>query len=260
MTISDDQLRARMEPFDSFWEAPDDIEKGYARFFEFYRHNYLRHIPAEKTLRILVISCGPGYFVEMLAMNGFTNVLGIDSFPGKVEYAEKRGLNCRVERAFGFLQKNREPFDVIVAEQEINHLTKSEILIFLDLCRNNLSEGGTLLIHSINGTNPLTGSESRAGNYDHYNSFTEYSLNQILRYSGFENINIFPLNLYVFYKNPFNYIGLFLDRLFTLFFRTYFMFVGKSAKIFSKKLAAIANNPYGHRSGQEHQIPTGENR
>lgn len=243
MTMSDEQLTARMEPFDSFWEAPKDIEKGYARFYEFYRHNYLPHVPPEKTVRILVISCGPGYLVNMLVENGYADVLGIDSFPEKVEYATRKDLNCRVERAFGFLQENPEPFDVIFAEQEINHLTKPEIMAFLHLCRKNLSPGGTLLIHSINGTNPLTGSESRAGNFDHYNSFTEYSLNQILEFSGFEGIRIFPLNLYVFYRNPLNYVGLFLDKAFTLCFRAYFMFVGKSAKIFTKKLAAVASNP-----------------
>jgi nucleoside-diphosphate-sugar epimerase/SAM-dependent methyltransferase len=243
MTMSDDQLAAKMEPFDSFWEAPRDIEKGYSRFYEFYRHNYLRHIPPERTARILAISCGPGYFVDMLTRNGYSDVLGIDSFPEKVEFATRKGLNCRVERAFGFLQENPEPFDVIFAEQEINHLTKPEIMAFLQLCRRNLAPGGTLLIHSINGTNPLTGSESRAGNFDHYNSFTEYSLNQILEFSGFEDVRIFPLNLYVFYKNPLNYVGLFLDKAFSVFFRAYFIFVGKSAKIFTKKLAAVARNP-----------------
>jgi len=240
MTISDDQLTAKMEPFDSFWEAPTDIEKGYSRFYQFYKRNYLQYVPSERTSRILVISCGPGYFVDMLSRNGYSNVTGIDSFPEKVEHAKKKNLNCHVERAFGFLQGNQQPFDVLIAEQEINHLTKSEILIFLELCRKNLTDGGTLLIHSINGTNPLTGSESRAGNFDHYNSFTEYSLKQILEFSGFDNIKIFPLNLYVFYNNPFNYVALVIDKLITLLLRGYFIFVGKSARIFSKKLAAVA--------------------
>jgi nucleoside-diphosphate-sugar epimerase/SAM-dependent methyltransferase len=237
---TDEQLTAKMEPFDSFWEAPRDIEKGYERFYQFYKCNYLPHLPRARNARILVVSCGPGYFVDMLDRHGYSNVLGIDSFPGKIAWAEKRNLNCRVERAFGFLARNREPFDVIFAEQEINHLTKQEILSFLELCWQNLSDRGTLLIHSINGTNPLTGSESRAGNFDHYNSFTEYSLNQILEYSRFGQIRIFPLNLYVFYSNPLNYVGLLADKFLTIFFRLNFILVGKSAKIFSKKLAAVA--------------------
>ncbi len=237
--VSDHQLTARMEPFDSFWEAPADIEKGYSRFGKFYRHNYLRYVPQNRDARVLVISCGPGYFVNLLVQEGYSSVVGIDSFPEKVEYATDRNLPCLVARAFRFLQENREPYDLIFVEQELNHLTKEEILRFLEGCWHNLREGGTLIVHSINGTSPLTGSESRAGNFDHYNSFTEYSLRQILEYSRFGHIRLLPLNLYVFRTNPLNYVALLIDRLNSLFFRLNFILVGKTAKIFTKKLGAV---------------------
>ena len=75
------ELAAKIEPFDSFWEAPEDIEKGYASFYKFYQHNYLKYIPQDRTSRILVISCGPGYFVNLLNSKGYYSVLGIDSYP-----------------------------------------------------------------------------------------------------------------------------------------------------------------------------------
>ncbi len=31
------KLTAKVEPFDTFWEAPEDIEKGYTSFYQFYR-------------------------------------------------------------------------------------------------------------------------------------------------------------------------------------------------------------------------------
>lgn len=236
--ISDSDLTARMEPFDSFWEAPHDIEKGYGTFGAFYRHNYLRHVPPDKDSRILVVSCGPGYFVNLLVERGYRNVTGIDSFPDKVAFARSRGLECQVARAFAYLDAAEEPFDAIIAEQELNHLTKSEILAFLGACRDNLAEGGTLIVHTINGANPLTGSESRAGNFDHYCSFTEYSLRQVLEHAGFRDIEVFALNLYVFYKNPLNYVAMAVDWFNRMIFRLNFILVGKSAKIFSKKIAA----------------------
>ena len=239
MPISDEQLAARLEPFDSFWEAPTNLEKGFTTFFKFYKRNYLPYIPENKNSRILVISCGPGYFVDMLGRHGYTNVVGIDSFPDKVEYAKKRGLNCQVARAFAFLRSN-EPWDVIVAEQELNHLDKGEILEFLSLCHEKLNPGGTILVHAINGTSPLTGSESRAGNFDHFCSFTEFSMKQALNYPGFVDIKPFALDLYVFYLNPLNYVGMAIDRFYTLFFRLNFILVGKTAKIFSKKIGAVA--------------------
>ena len=149
-------LTAKMEPFDSFWEAPTNIEKGYYTFGEFYKANYLKYIPTEKESNILFISCGYGYFVDLLRKNGYSNVLGIDIDPEKVEYARERKLNCRVEESFPFLENNREQFDLIFCEQEINHLTKDEILQFLKLCWDSLKRDGAVIIHSQNGANPIT--------------------------------------------------------------------------------------------------------
>jgi SAM-dependent methyltransferase len=232
-------LTGKIEPFDSFWEAPKNIEEGYDKFFKFYKYNYLKFIPKVKNISILVVSCGPGYFVNLLKKEGYTKVLGIDSDPEKIKLGRKRGLNCEVMEAFYFLRNSEKKFDLIFCEQEINHLTKDEILEFLRLCWNTLNEGGTLAMHSLNGSNPITGSEALAQNFNHYNTFTEYSLRQVLEYSGFNNIKIIPLKLYVFYTNPLNYMGIFLDAFYTLFFRFNFVFYGKSNKLFTKKIGAI---------------------
>jgi len=237
----DTRLTAQIEPFDTFWEAPKNIEKGYTSFGKFYRRNYLRYIPKAKDARILVVSCGPGYFLNLLSQEGYTNVLGIDSDPEKILYAREKNFNCRIENAFHFLENNQEAFEVIFAEQEINHLTKPEILWFLELCYQNLSTGGLLIVHSLNGANPITGSDALAQNVDHFNSFTEYSLRQVLRHSQFEIIAVIPLILYVFYYNPINYVGTFIDACLNLLFRALFVFYGKQNKIFSKKFAAIGS-------------------
>ena len=242
-TSLDDALAAKMEPFDSFWEAPANIEKGYRTFGAFYRHNYLHWVPTDRAARILVISCGPGYFVGLLCQEGYTNVVGIDSFADKVAYATRRGLDCRVARAFGFLAASETPWDAIIAEQELNHLTKDEILRFLALCREKLSENGTLIVHAINGAHPIVGSESRWGNFDHYNAWTRYSLHQVLEHAGYRDIQVFPLNLYVFWTNPLNYVALAWDTLMRLFFLFSFKMVGKSNTLFSKKIGAVGRKP-----------------
>src|SRR5579864_8679357 len=78
------RLAARLEPFDSYWQAPEDIERGYGSFSAYYRANYLPHIPRNRDARVLVVSCGPGYLVNLLRQVGYTNVLGIDSDHGKI--------------------------------------------------------------------------------------------------------------------------------------------------------------------------------
>src|SRR6266446_1662710 len=82
------ELTAKIERFDTFWEGPEDVEKGYSSFFKFYARNYLKYVPVDRQSRILVISCGPGYFVNLLVQKGYSNVLGIDSDPEKVGYAQ----------------------------------------------------------------------------------------------------------------------------------------------------------------------------
>jgi len=237
------ELTAKIEPFDTFWEAPEDIEKGYRPFAQFYRKNYMGYVPRYRNASILVVSCGPGYFLDLLKQEGYTDVLGIDSDPEKAKYARGKGLNCEIDGAFPFLERNENSFDAIIAEQEINHLTKEEILKFLKLCWNNLREGGTLIVHSLNGANPITGSEALAQNYDHYNTFTEYSLRQILEHAHFDEIHVFPLKLFVFYNNPLNYVGLIFDKVLTLIFKLSFKFYGKSNRIFTKKIAAVCEKP-----------------
>ncbi len=232
------ELTAKIEPFDSFWEGPKNVEKGYRSFYKFYKSNYLKYMPRDREARILVVSCGPGYFVSMLTSEGYHNVLGIDSDPVKIGYARRKNLNCRVERAVAHLCGPIGQYNAIFCEQELNHLTKEEIVMFLRLCWSSLDEGGTLIVHSLNGANPITGAEALAQNFDHYNTFTEYTLRQVLAYCGLSDIKIIPLNLYVFHYNPLNYVLMALDMLYSLFFTFSFMLYGKSNRVWTKKIAA----------------------
>lgn len=243
INAADVELSARLERFDSFWEGPDDVERGYKTLGQFYRVNYLSRLPSDRDARVLVISCGPGYFVNLLKEEGYENVTGIDSHPEKIEYARQKGLNCRAAKAFEELQATERPYDVIICEQELNHLTKDEMVAFLNLVWDKLSPGGRLICHGLNGANPIVGAETLAQNFDHFNTFTSYSLRQVLEYCGFKDISVFALNLYVFYKNPFNYLAWGVSALLSLSFRALFILYGKSNKIFTKKIGAVGFKP-----------------
>ena len=233
-------LSARLEPFDTYWQAPEDVESGFDSFYAYYKANYLPHMPDDRDASILVISCGPGYLVNTLQRHGYTNVTGIDSDPEKVRYAEKRNLNCSTAEAFPFLHQADADYDLIVPEQELNHLTLEEQIDFLELCRARLAPGGYVLVYGLNGANPLVGSETLSQNIDHFNTFTEYSLTQTLEVAGYTRIQPLPLKLYVFWKNPLNYVGLAVTTIYETWCRIMFKLYGKNVKIFSKKIAAIA--------------------
>jgi hypothetical protein len=233
-------LSARLEPFDTYWQAPEDVESGFDSFYAYYKANYLPHMPDDRAAKILVISCGPGYLVNTLRKHGYENVTGIDSDPDKIAYATARDLNCSVAEAFPFLGESDESYDVIVPEQELNHLTLDEQIAFLTLCRSRVAPGGYVFVYGLNGANPMVGSETLAQNIDHFNTFTEYSLQQLLEVSGYTRITPLPLKLYVFWKNPLNYVGLTITSIYELYCRVMFKLYGKNVRILSKKIAAIA--------------------
>ncbi len=237
------RLSARLEPFDSYWQAPQDVESGYESFKTYYRANYLPLLPADRESRILVISCGPGYLVNLLVQEGYRSVLGIDSDPAKVEHARRKALPCEVAEAFPYLQGPPAEYDVVIAEQELNHLTHEETIEFLRLCHRALRPRGRIIVYALNGANPLVGSENIAHNIDHFYSVTEYSLGQLLQLGGFGDIRPLPLQLYVFWKNPLNYVGLAITGLLELCMRAVFILYGKKVTILSKKIAAIGIKP-----------------
>jgi 2-polyprenyl-3-methyl-5-hydroxy-6-metoxy-1,4-benzoquinol methylase len=233
-------LSARLEPFDSYWQAPQDVERGFDSFAAYYRANYLAHLPADRAARILVISCGPGYLLNVLAAAGYRSVAGIDSDAAKIEHGRRRGLPCEVAEAFPYLERHRGEFDVILPEQELNHLTHAETIEFLQLCHAALKPGGRIVVYAMNGANPLVGAENLAHNIDHFYIVTEYSLTQLLELGGFRDVRPFALKLYVFWKNPLNYVGLAVTGALELTMRVIFMLYGKKVRVLSKKVAAVA--------------------
>ena len=50
---------------------------------KFYERNYLKYIPENREISILVVSCGPGYLLNVLKKRGYRNIFGIDSDPRK---------------------------------------------------------------------------------------------------------------------------------------------------------------------------------
>lgn len=238
------KLAARLEPFDSYWQAPKDVDSGYKSFNAYYRANYLPHIPPDRDAKILVISCGPGYLVDLLAQAGYRNVLGIDSDAAKIELARRRSLPCEVAEVFPFLASHQSgEYDCIIPEQELNHLTIEETITFLQMCRSALRPGGRIIVYAMNGANPLVGSENLAHNIDHFYNLTEHSITQLLQLGGFQLIRPFALKLYVFWTNPLNYVGLFVTSLLEAAMRVIFVLYGKKVRIVSKKIAAVAVRP-----------------
>ena len=200
------------------------------------------------------ISCGPGYFVNVLNQAGYFDVTGIDSFEDKVEHGKFHGLNCVHARAFEYLaEQDDETYDVIFGEQELNHLTKDEMIEFLLLARAKLKPGGQLICHGLNGANPdrrRRDSGAELGSPEHLHQLLAESGPGTHRFRRRENLRPAPLRLL---QEPRELRRLGPDRWRCTFtFQVLFKIYGKFNKIFEKKIAAVAIKPAEDAASANH--------
>jgi 2-polyprenyl-3-methyl-5-hydroxy-6-metoxy-1,4-benzoquinol methylase len=234
---------ARSEPFDTYWQGTRDLRKGFRDFATYYGVNYLPRITHDRAARILVTSCGPGYLVNALVRAGYTNVTGIDADPEKIRHALDQRLPCEIGSAFEYLETRPGSFDVIIPEQELNHLTLEETIDFLHVCRRSLRPGGQLLAYAINGANPFVSPEHISHNIDHFYNLTENSFAQLLRLAGFTAIQPFACQLYVFWTRPLNCVGWVVTHSMESVLRGIYRLYGEKVHILSKRIGALAYRP-----------------
>ena len=150
---------------------------------------YRKFLPANKNAKILDLGCGMGHFLHFLQIEGYTNYWGIDKSPALVHFIQNN-VTTRVSVAdvFDYL-KYSGVFDVIAANDFIEHISKSETLNLLTSIYDSLDSSGLLLVKTPNMSNPF-GLRFRYQDYTHEQGFTEESLRYILRTSGFKEIQV----------------------------------------------------------------------
>lgn len=163
--------------------------------FDFYakvaKKRFGKFLPTSKDAKILDVACGTGHFLYFLMKEGYKNVLGIDISESQLEIARKMGIK-NVERAdlFEYLPKHPEEYDMIVANDIIEHLKKDEVFNFLDNIWNALKPEGKLILSTLNAST-LFGSHGRYIDFTHEVSFTPESIYEVLTITGFKNIEIY---------------------------------------------------------------------
>lgn len=195
----------------------------------------------DKNVKILDLGCRMGHFLNFLEIESYTNYLGVDISEENIEFCKKNGFNVDKGDIFDFLKKSPDTYDAIIMNDIIEHLEKIEIVNLLKIIFQKLNNGGRLIIKAPNASNPIMASSTRYIDFTHEVLFTEESLSQVLRISGFTHVSIYPQDLYVFYYNPLNYPAKILNFLLNGTFRLLFHFYGrKTTKIFTKNIIAVA--------------------
>lgn len=161
-----------------------------------YDLNYSSFLPTRDDARILDIGCGAGHFLYYLKKRGFINYHGIDLSPGQVEFCKTNITpNVEVAESTEFLSNKLEAYDVISANDVIEHIPKERVIKFLETIYRSLRPSGVLLLKLPNMSNPFA-LDSRYRDFTHESGFTEKSIYQVLYTAGFRDIQVYPCKVY----------------------------------------------------------------
>lgn len=138
---------------------------------------------------ILELGCGAGNFLALLKHEGYARVSGIDISGEMVARAKARGLDVTQGDALELLSTKTERYGAVLAFDLIEHFTKDELLELLPAIRERLLPGGVFVVQTPNGQG-LFPRQVIFGDLTHVTVFTPESLEQLLRFSGFEDIDV----------------------------------------------------------------------
>lgn len=150
-------------------------------------------------------------------------------------------MNAEKGNIYDYFKDKNEQFDVIILNDIIEHISKGNVISVLKDIKKSLCKGGVLIIKTVNAANPFLASSSRYMDFTHEIIYDEFSIKDILLVAGFQPAKIIvrESNLYVFWKNPLNYIAWIINNIINLFLRCYYILNFKKQTIFTKNIIAI---------------------
>jgi len=228
--------------FGNLHSTESGVAKEMEMFAKYFHKNYGQFMPNDKSARILDAGCGIGHFLHYANSQGYSNITGVDVSTENINYCRNKGFKVIQEDLFQFLEQNPNSFDLIVFNDVIEHFKKDEIITILEAMHHTLTSNGRLIIKTCNMANPITGSGSMYFDFTHETGFTEISLKEVLTATKFNNIILKGTDIYIFNRNPLNYVAKFVAAIYNQFFYlSAYLYGRKSIKIFTKDIMAIAD-------------------
>lgn len=178
--------------FDTVYADSNLMTKAhYEKTAKEYDELYQNILPENEDSNILDIGCGTGHFLYYLEKKGYKNNFGIDISRQQIKFC-KENITKKVKNidAFEFLDRKENRYDVIAAHDLLEHIPKNESIKLMKLVYHSLSSQGCFIVRVPNMSNPFS-SDSRYRDFTHELGYTEKSLAQALKVSGFKKIEIF---------------------------------------------------------------------
>ena len=153
----------------------------------------------DRNIKILEIGCASGSLLELLIVNGFKNIYGIDISEEAIKLCKKKGIkNCHVMDAVNMKFKNEE-FDLIIAADVLEHIKDHNIA--LNEWKRILKKNGKMIIFV--PAFKFLWSDHDYINH-HYRRYSKYELIKALNDSNFNIIRSSYWNFLLFFP-----VGLF---------------------------------------------------
>lgn len=152
-----------------------------------YNLGYLVH-DLSKGATILEVGPGMGELVYYLNRIGVYEIDIVDNDKAILENIKSkyRIKNPYLNQNLSQIDNKLRQYDIIVLIQVFEHLPINIYKDILTTLYKHLKVGGSLIIVVPNANNPL-GMVERYGDLQHFNSFTEQSLKDLLNLAGFRN-------------------------------------------------------------------------
>lgn len=174
------------------WKYSHGFSKeAYDFFSKISKKRFKDILPDDKEAKIIDIACGAGHFLYFLQSQGYANASGIDLSQEQFKIAQEMGVkNLLKADLFEYLPEHPQSFDLIVANDIIEHLKKDEVLKFLDCIYASLKLNGKALLATVNAES-LFGSKAMFVDFTHEQIFTPTSLSQVMRVCDFQDVVVY---------------------------------------------------------------------
>lgn len=179
-----DKYASCIKRYDSKFDRNKTQQWGRA-----YEHYLRGWLPESKSAAILDAACGNGNLLCFLRERCYDNLTGVDISHEQV-YISKQVIDNVIEMdALEFLKESESKYNLIIALDLIEHLTKDEILKFLELCFEKLEPLGRIILQTPNAVSPFVAGVFY-GDFTHETLLAPECLDGILRLCGFSSIEM----------------------------------------------------------------------
>jgi 2-polyprenyl-3-methyl-5-hydroxy-6-metoxy-1,4-benzoquinol methylase len=168
-----------------------EIQSALAQRAPYLRRLIANWVPADRDTRVLDLGCGYGAIMHFLREAGYKNVTGVDTSPEQVRAAQHLGLeDAHCDEIYPFLKQIQDhTYDVVIAFDILEHLTKPELLQLGDEVHRVLRCGGRFILHAPNGEAVFSGTVLH-GDLTHELAFTRGSIRQFAGACSFKVISV----------------------------------------------------------------------